>query len=550
MLAENQAPNTDKRDLPITHEARRVLGARFVALGSTFALPALVFVLALLLYVRTGAPSVLTGDQAEHQFTAYMVGVPHATGYPLFTSLNALAVRLLPIGDVARRVTLMTALWSALAVMLAFIVARRLSGSWLAGLLAAATLSTSTEFWSLSVIAEVYTLQALLILLIWWLLLRWWAAPKQVRWLYLATFCSGVAVTHHGSFVPIVVPALFFTVAVPFIRAGSGEKTVSSRQSPYGLRTALYSLLFGLLGLTPWLYLAVQFALFRPFDYYRGQGLPYHYYWGYPSTWHDVINLAFGAGFRGKVFTYGWNNLWMLTLRFGKTLGGEMWWSGLLLGGVGGVILLLRHPRAGRLSALVFVGAALFGINVAGDIPKAHVYYLPAYVIWSIWAGVGAGWLVQIARHYGVIALQRWCDRPTAQLTYALGAITSLALLLLIALPLVRGQRHFDQLDRSHDDVPRQLATAVLARVEPHAVILCRWELCESLRYLQFVEGQRLDVLLDQTEPEAGSDWAERAALYLPQHPVYALQMNEQLAARYNLYPVSEEYDLWQVLSP
>jgi hypothetical protein len=39
----------------------------------------------------------------------------------------------------------------------------------------------------------------------------------------------------------------------------------------------------------------------------------------------------------------------------------------------------------------VFVGAALFGISVAGDAPKAHVYYLPAYVIWSVWAGVGAG---------------------------------------------------------------------------------------------------------------------------------------------------------------
>ena len=136
------------------------------------------------------------------------------------------------------------------------------------------------------------------------------------------------------------------------------------------------------------------------------------------------------------------------------------------------------------------------------------------------------------------------------RLSYAIAAATSIAIILLIALPLVRGRRHFDELDRSSDDVPRQFATAVLAQVEPQAVILCRWELCEALRYLQFAEGQRLDVLLDQTEPEAGSDWAERATLYLPQHPVYALQFNEQLAARYDLYPVSETYDLWQVLGP
>ncbi len=123
-----------------------------------------------------------------------------------------------------------------------------------------------------------------------------------------------------------------------------------------------------------------------------------------------------------------------------------------------------------------------------------------------------------------------------------------LCVLLLTSLPVLRGWRHFDQHDRSTDDIPRQYASSVLASVEPNAVILCRWELCQPLYYLQFVEGQRLDVLLDQTEPEAGANWAERAALYVSQRPVYAVQFNEQLAARYNLSPILKTYDLWQVL--
>jgi hypothetical protein len=147
-----------------------------------------------------------------------------------------------------------------------------------------------------------------------------------------------------------------------------------------------------MLALAPWLYLAAQFTLFRPFGYYRGQGLPYHSYWGNPQTWADVVNLALGAGFRDKVFTYGWKQFFTLALRCIATLRREVWWSGFALGAAGGGALLLRYPRAGRFSALVFVGAALFGINVAGDVPKAHVYHLPAYVIWSVWAGVGAGW--------------------------------------------------------------------------------------------------------------------------------------------------------------
>src|SRR6266508_3260214 len=80
---------------------------------------------ALFLYLRTGAPSILSGDAAEHQFTAAVVGVPHATG------------------------------------------------SLAAGLLAAVTLAVAPEFWSLATIAEVYTLQALFLLGMLLALLQW-----------------------------------------------------------------------------------------------------------------------------------------------------------------------------------------------------------------------------------------------------------------------------------------------------------------------------------------------------------------------------------------
>jgi hypothetical protein len=521
-------------------------------------LAALICVAALALYVRTGAPTLLTGDQAEHQMTAHLVGVPHATGYPLFTMLNALAVRVVPVGDVARRVTLMTALWSALAVMMASLVARRLSGSVLAGALAAANLAVSAEFWSLATLAEVYTLQALLILTVWWCLLHWWesAAP---RWLYAAAFCTGLAVTHHGSFVPIVVPAILFTAALPLLWrlwAGPHSSRVALVATSTGRpecamagesRAVIWrSIAWGVLGLAPWSYLAFQFALFQPFDYYRGQDLPYHYYWGNPANWGDVVNLALGAGFRQKVFSHGWADLLDLSRAFLRTLRQEFWWSGLFLGGWGALVLLWRGSRSAVFSGVVFVSAALFGINVAGDVPKAHVYYLPAYVIWSVWAGVGAQGLVGFLDHAGRKdqverseqrrALSRW--------------LAQLFLLALIVLSMLLGWRRFERLDRAQDTAPRAFAEAVLAMVEPDAVILCRWEECMPLRYIQFVEQQRLDVLTDQTEPEAGSNWAERAALYAAQRPVYAIGFNADLAARYAIYPISESYNLWQVRGP
>jgi hypothetical protein len=399
--------------------------------------------------------------------------------------------------------------------------------------------------------------------------LRWWRSPQASRWLYGAALASGVAATHHGSFVPIVGPALLLVIVLPllYIRRPAARR---ARLAPLGivwrprasaappLHLLRRCLAWGMLGLTPWLYLAAQFVLFQPFDYYRGQGLPYHYYWGNPATWADVANLALGAGFRDKVFTYGWAQCFTLLMRFVVTLRQELWWSGFALGAAGGIALLLRYPRAGRFSALVFVSAALFGINVADDVPKAHVYFLPAYVIWSVWAGVGAGWLADQIVRLGDAGLRglgrrrRLQSRLGAWMRHvrlpAISAAWSSALLLaLLALPLLLGWRRYDRLDRSTDDTPRRFAAAVLSEVAPNAVILCRWEQCQPLRYLQLVEQQRLDVQLDQTEPEGGADWAARAALYLLHHPVYAIQFNEQLAARYPIYPLSETYDLWEV---
>lgn len=518
--------------------------------------PLLVVTLAFAFYWRTGAPTVLTGDQAEHQMAAWMVGVPHATGYPLFTMLNAVAVRLLPFGDIARRVTLMTAVWSALAVLLVFLLVRRLSGNGLAGLVAAAALATSAEFWSLATIAEVYTLQALFILLIWWCLTQYWAAGSP-RFVYAAAFVAGLATTHHGSFVPIVVPALLAMVAAPLLWQAWQRRQWSA------WRVIGLCAVSALLGLMPWLYLATQYALFHPFDYYRGQGLPYHYYWGNPASWADVVNLAFGAGFRGEVFTHGWAQLPDLVVRFLAALRREFWWIAFVLGVVGVLVLPVRGGRDALFSALIFVCAALFGINVGANIPKAHVYFLPAYVIWSVWVGVGTAWisvwlgrtcaplLGKTSQSLGLLA-SAWHTPHTiiANLVRWQAWLTHATLIGLFVATLLLGWRRFPTYNRSNDVAPYQLASAVLATVAPRAVILCRWELCMSIRYLQFIEHTRLDVQLDQTEPEAGVNWSERAALYAPGLPVYALGKTAELAAEYKLEPVAPAYDLWRVVHP
>ncbi len=71
--------------------------------------------LALALYVRTLAPSLLWGDSAEFQTLSYTLGVTHPTGYATQIIFGRIFT-LIPINNIAWRVNLMSAFFGALAV--------------------------------------------------------------------------------------------------------------------------------------------------------------------------------------------------------------------------------------------------------------------------------------------------------------------------------------------------------------------------------------------------------------------------------------------------
>src|SRR4051812_43176560 len=129
-------------------------------------LAAVVFVLFLALYVRTAAPSVLSGDSAEFQMAAPLLGVPHPTTYPLYVLLGKLATLVIPFGDLAWRVTLVSAGCAALAVALFYAVLRRLTAS-APAVVGALALGLAPGLWNAATMAEVYALlMALLVALL------------------------------------------------------------------------------------------------------------------------------------------------------------------------------------------------------------------------------------------------------------------------------------------------------------------------------------------------------------------------------------------------
>ena len=88
--------------------------------------------IALATYVATLAPGLLESDSAEFQTLAATLGYAHPTGYPVYV-LAAHAAACLPVGDVAYRANLWSAVCAATTVGLLYALTRVLVGRLRAG---------------------------------------------------------------------------------------------------------------------------------------------------------------------------------------------------------------------------------------------------------------------------------------------------------------------------------------------------------------------------------------------------------------------------------
>jgi tetratricopeptide (TPR) repeat protein len=152
------------------------------------------------IYAWSAAPNVTLLDSGEFLVAAEHFGVPHPTGYPLWTLLNWLFL-LLPLGNAAWEVALCSGLCAAAAVGLCaallsstqiWCYGARLSGRArlvprVIALAFSLMLAFSQSMWSQAVIAEVYALHALLIAVFLVLCYSWVQRPAS-DWLMLSIF--------------------------------------------------------------------------------------------------------------------------------------------------------------------------------------------------------------------------------------------------------------------------------------------------------------------------------------------------------------------------
>jgi hypothetical protein len=451
------------------------------------------FVAPLLLFLATMAPTIYNLDSAEFTTAAYTGGLVRATGYPLYLLVGRIWSRL-PIGDVGYRMNLLSVVCGALTIALAYRVLRRLEvGGW-AAFGALGLLVGSQYFWGLSLIAEVYTPHTALMTGILLLLLRFEEAPSPRR-LAETTFLFGLSSGHHMATI-LMAPACFWFV----LKTGGRDCLRARFLLPSGFTL--------MAGLSIYAYLPLVYLLEPIFNYAGSYGADGNFQAVDLTTVSGLWWLVSGQTFSGQMMAYnGTESIWQV-----GHLGTELWRAFVAIGVgpglLGLVVLWRRHRSVAGLLLLMFLIHSGFYVNYAvGD---KDTMFLPTYLIWALWLGVGYQWLLQwVGKHNP----PRYLSSPaTATVLLRLLMVCAVVLALLLNGPLV---------DQSSDRSSRRRAEMILALMEPGGILIGWWDTVPAIEYLQLVEGRGEDVTAINRFLIELPDLREMVSSRLGSQPIY-----------------------------
>ncbi|MBI2322947.1 MAG: DUF2723 domain-containing protein [Chloroflexi bacterium] len=424
--------------------------------------------LALALYLRTAAPTITWrnggDDSGDLVVAAATLGIPHPTGYPTYVVLGHLATWL-PFGEVAYRLSLLSALSAALAVSLVgalvYLLARRSVGAppalaLLGALAGALAFGTSQLFWSQAAIPEVYALHLGFVSAIVFALVVWRAWGGE-RWLVAAAALLGLGLGNH------VTLALLLPAALPL---------VLDRPAPWrdGALRRRVALAFAA-GLAIYLYLPWRGAQFPPL------------LWGEPHHPAGLLAHVTGALYQRYLFLGAPGDALSRAAHVATLLVEQIGWPGFVLGVVGAWWLWQSDRRLAVAGLVIVVGSAFFAVNYYAR--DSEVYLLPLFAAWAVALGVGAPALARVAGE-ALRVERRWRVR--------LGLALAVAALLATALQV---PQTYARVDASADLTARDFARDVLAALPPRAVLLSDSDAHTfSLWYAQDVLGLRPDVAI------------------------------------------------------
>jgi hypothetical protein len=438
-----------------------------------FAVAAVVTLVAAGVYVRTLTPTVAFVDSGALTVAAWSLGNAHPPGFPLYLMLTHL-VTLLPIGTVAWRTNLASAIFAALACgmvslatweMLAYAAPKVAAAPkkkkkeavpvsveperpmWVMALVSAFAgllLAFSRTLWAYATVTEVYALNTFLVATVLWLMLGW-RRTGDVRRLYAAAAIFGLALgVHH-----VTVGLTLLGIAVLVLRTAGGRF----------FRTRAFGIAAGLA-------VAALVAVYA----YLPLAAAHHpaLNWGDPHDLRAVVKHVTAEQYRSYVTTDEQGSQVDDLFRLVTRELGPRWLPLALLLALLGFASAFRRDRALFWLLFLIALAGCAWMLVYPIVNDEDAYLLPVFVA------------LALAAAYGVAAVA--------------GRRVPVAAALLL-LPVLALAVHWPYRDRSDFLVAKDYVDNTLKTVEPNALLLTGdWQLYSPLFYFQEVEQLRPDV--------------------------------------------------------
>lgn len=443
------------------------------------ALGAAVAILPLLIYAYTAPRTIYLGDSPEFVMAVATAGIPHPPGYPTYMLL-AKPFSLLPIGTLAFRVNIFSAVCASATLLLLFLIGRRLFGqlklsdprlTTLAAALIPLSLAFSDIFWSQAIMAKMYQLHLLFVAAAVWMLVKFWDRPRASYALWTAFLVS----LGFGAHQMILFFAPVFLLGF-LIRKLPGEDRYYFHPS-ITKRVILWSFVMILFGLSAYLYLPVRSAA------HPG------YQWEDLSAFKPFVRHVFRSEYKDLAAGFDWKYKAEFLASFLQNVFDQFRW--LIILALPGLAVLIRQRRVLLLTAGVFALNSL-GIILTRSLPftfdgeaYSSFYYLPAYAMVAIWIGAGGLRLLAL--------------KPKA------GGV--LAVIALVAIPAYFAVANYQRNDLKDFKFLDDYSRRILTSLEPDSVLLISFNgavndsMAFSLMYQQKVNGLRQDVAF-----KAGND--------------------------------------------
>ncbi len=440
----------------------------------------------LVLYALTTAHTVMLEDDGLFLMAGASLGVSHPPGYPLYTFICHLFMQL-PFGSPAFLGHLSSAVLGALACGAVWFCARYLGAGPVAALAAAWIFGASEHVWSQAIIAEVYTLNALLFFSIYALLLR--AArddgAARNRALIWAAVLYGLSLANHWPLMGLASFGLLLAL-LPMWRAALSRWKV---------------LLVGSLSaaILPYVWMIARSHSDAFFNFYGPMD-------SLKALWFQIGRQGYGHVETSPTAT------WVDQLQYLQWMGHELLWqptlAGFLLALLGfWVLLRIKRWIAAGSGLLVLIGnGPMVALLLGFDFDSFYVsvfrpYALVCYGILAIWAAVGLHWLLErLSQKSWSVAARA----ATAALVGACMAGTSVA-------------AHWSANNRAEVDFTETYARVILDSLPENAVFIVYDDIGVGLfGYYHFVEKWRPDIRLVNSQGLSFSrrimDWTDSDA--------------------------------------